>query len=443
MLAIRQSFFPRYHLRPDQWTRWTDVDRSFQQKKHTTPQEDVLLLDTISPGAKTNLVKRPQHRWRDGYHLGMLCCTITAATVLIINIILAAVIPTKVGTLPAGDCEETKRLNIGFHVVINILSTLLLGASNYSMQCLVAPTRCDINKAHRQNIWMDIGVPSIRNILHISWRRRILWWFLLVSSVPLHLLYNSVVYANTSISEWAAFTVTENFTSGADYNATPFYDHYYELRPPLPSSDLTQRLGQLRNPTSTLNRLEVKDCLKAYNAPLNSAWSDVLVVSMYQDPNNSFLHVESTWDECTNSGASPCCLNGCYQDPGTLGYPLDTSKWATTNFNNLTRSGHPVADAGEYQYSNVSHCMAAKAQQHCKISFSGPLMSAVIVCNFIKVVCMASMVWRMDPYPLVTIGDAIASFLHSPGAYFVTIYPREYSFYVELIYVTIDMQIKF
>ena len=201
ILAIRQSFFPRYYLRPDQWTLWTNVDRSSQQTKHTTPQEDVLLPETISTGAKTTLVKRPQHRWRDGHHFGLLCCTVVAATVLIINIILLAVMPTKVGALPAGDCKETNRLNIGFHVAINILSILLLGASNYSMQCLVAPTRRDINKAHRQNIWLDIGVPSIRNIFHISWRRRILWCFLLISSVPLYLLYNSVIYADTSVSE--------------------------------------------------------------------------------------------------------------------------------------------------------------------------------------------------------------------------------------------------
>lgn len=36
------------------------------------------------------------------------------------------------------------------HIIINILSTALLAASNYVMQCLSAPTRPDVNEAHTQ-----------------------------------------------------------------------------------------------------------------------------------------------------------------------------------------------------------------------------------------------------------------------------------------------------
>lgn len=32
-----------------------------------------------------------------------------------------------------GDCHQTKRLNLAFHVLINALSTALLGASNFGM----------------------------------------------------------------------------------------------------------------------------------------------------------------------------------------------------------------------------------------------------------------------------------------------------------------------
>lgn len=60
--------------------------------------------------------------------------------------------------------------------------------------------------------------------------------------------------------------------------------------------------------------------------------------------------------------------------------------------------------------------MAAKAQEHCKIRFNTSFVVAVIVCNLIKAICMGIVVWRLDPFPLVTIGDAIASFLDAPGA---------------------------
>ncbi|RMZ45943.1 hypothetical protein CA14_005502 [Aspergillus flavus] len=45
------------------------------------------------------------------------------------------------GVLYAGDCKKVRNAGIGFHLMINILSTALLGASNYCMQVLGAPTR--------------------------------------------------------------------------------------------------------------------------------------------------------------------------------------------------------------------------------------------------------------------------------------------------------------
>ena len=41
-------------------------------------------------------------------------------------------------------------------------------------------------------------------------------------------------------------------------------------------------------------------------------------------------------------------------------------------------------------------------------------MVVVIVCNSIKMACMAWIAWKQDPEPLVTLGDAIASFITTP-----------------------------
>ena len=65
----------------------------------------------------------------------------------------------------------------------------------------------------------------------------------------------------------------------------------------------------------------------------------------------------------------------------------------------------------------ISYCLAEKARQHCRISFSMRLMSGVIACNILKIICMGYMVWRLDTCPLVTLGDALASFLERPGEY--------------------------
>ena len=94
-----------------------------------------------------------------------------------------------IGTIYVGNCDVAQRLDLWLHLAINILSALLLGSSNYCMQFLVAPSREEIDKAHQQQKWLDIGVPSVRNLKYISKRRVIAWVVLGISSTVLSLLY--------------------------------------------------------------------------------------------------------------------------------------------------------------------------------------------------------------------------------------------------------------
>lgn len=93
-----------------------------------------------------------------------------------------------VGLIYEGDCTTVAKLNLWLHLLINLLSTGMLSASNYCMQLQAAPTRRDINRAHGGNKWLDIGVPSVRNLAHISNWRRLSWFLLAFSSIPIHLM---------------------------------------------------------------------------------------------------------------------------------------------------------------------------------------------------------------------------------------------------------------
>ncbi|KAK8085736.1 hypothetical protein PG997_007007 [Apiospora hydei] len=55
-----------------------------------------------------------------------------------------------VGLLYAGDCETVKQLDRWLHLLINVLSTGLLSASNYCMQLQAAPTREELDEAHKK-----------------------------------------------------------------------------------------------------------------------------------------------------------------------------------------------------------------------------------------------------------------------------------------------------
>src|SRR5690242_17499232 len=113
------------------------------------------------------------HGWRMGVLLG--CCMSTL--VLCCNIALLVVGTTyKSGyddsedgivTLLHGDEATVTRYNTGFHVLINVFSSILLAGSNYAMQVISSPNREEIDKAHRRNDWLAIGLLSPRNCKRI------------------------------------------------------------------------------------------------------------------------------------------------------------------------------------------------------------------------------------------------------------------------------------
>lgn len=93
-----------------------------------------------------------------------------------------------VGLIFEGNCDTIKSLDRWLHLLINLLSTGMLSASNYCMQLQAAPTRGAIERAHRDERWLDIGVPSLRNLRYISNWRRLAWVLLALSSLPIHLM---------------------------------------------------------------------------------------------------------------------------------------------------------------------------------------------------------------------------------------------------------------
>jgi hypothetical protein len=92
------------------------------------------------------------------------------------------------GTLIQGGCSKVASWALWLHLAINVLSTILLAASNYIMQCLLAPTRQELDKAHIEGKQFNIGFGETLNFFRIGWNRKIIYILLILSSGPLHLL---------------------------------------------------------------------------------------------------------------------------------------------------------------------------------------------------------------------------------------------------------------
>jgi len=203
--SVRRPFLsPRKH---------TDVSRDASEYVTVTELDD---LDTSSPNApamsrslSSEIFRPPAKSWSGlsslsrrllqamattSWQMGLRTATFAVLVVLILNVSLTAWVGNSArgqGNIPIlldGDCSKAKSWSTWLHLLINVLSTILLGASNYTIQCLTAPSRAEVARSHAKGDWMDIGTPSFRNLSRIARRRVFLCAILAISSLPLHLL---------------------------------------------------------------------------------------------------------------------------------------------------------------------------------------------------------------------------------------------------------------
>ncbi|KAF6802962.1 hypothetical protein CSOJ01_11236 [Colletotrichum sojae] len=340
-------------------------------------------------------ISLPRSRWRRAALGFALAAVFTFAVnlgfVLWATTTKRGTIRNGVGTVAEQSCSSIKTLNTLVHLVINILSTILLAGSNYCMQCLIAPTRSEIDSAHKSKKWLDVGVPSIRNFSGIADKRRLLWILLSVSSLPLHLLYNSVVFSSTSANLYTAYIVNERFLT--DTNRTDF-----------PENMRTPRMNTMYEAfrDGKLERLSLSDCVGDYGAPFQSARGNVLLVKTGEE-----------FPGIPEENATMLIAGGMKQNSDWIckdWEPKSNSDEKTPCDDMLPRF---KAEPGEWKLHGYrfKECYSQKTEEHCKLLFSSGLCWTVTVLNLLKAVLMLFVAFGGGERPILTIGDAVASFL--------------------------------
>ena len=414
---------------------------------------------SLSANAAKSFLRKTRSTWRklQAWHTWVLICSAGAGVTFCLNIALtvwAAAFGFKdgVATLKEGKCSDIKTWDLWIHLGINVLSTTLLAASNYTMQCLTAPVREEIDRGHRKRVALDIGIPSLKNLRGISRMKIILWALLAVSSIPLHLLYNSVVFSTLSTHSYTVLVITSEFLSGAPFGNVTHYQMdirmqlaslgiiaSYLRKAHIPQWQIDQILNMgmdrnrtlnpgsyptgLNSDTYSLTPMEVADikelqsnvtiskqdstvweeisprkCRETYRTEILSDRSDVLAVSSAKSPFGSLLHYinrnstarikegqKSDYWTCIDSLGMQC-RNSTSDYFQIFGYPID-------------------------------YCLSRKRVGNCQLQFSLTIMIIVIICNLTKAVCMLLTLRHRFTTPLLTLGDAVASFLKRPDIY--------------------------
>lgn len=198
---ITRTDYINRHGDPQSNSSWDNGPKKSEFRTVLSPNQSPYgdLDQTFPSSLETNrgtLRQRPDLKWPSlsGWQGGVAASAATVVLVLLVNVgiviwvSLHFPINAGIATLLQGDCRRSKRWALWLHLFINALSTMLLAVSNYTMQCLHAPTRREVDRAHKQGKWLAIGLPSLRNITSVSWKRSALFLLLTMSSVPLHLM---------------------------------------------------------------------------------------------------------------------------------------------------------------------------------------------------------------------------------------------------------------
>ncbi|KAI0848731.1 hypothetical protein F5Y00DRAFT_253217 [Daldinia vernicosa] len=338
-----------------------------------------------------------------------------------------------VGTIYEGDCGKVKALNQWSHLLINCLGTGMLSASNYCMQLQAAPTRADINrvhhaashkkdKTHQEEQWLDIGVPSLRNLQHINKWRRLGWYLLALTSLPIHLMYNSAVFQSLASNDYTIAVVKNSFANGSTWDLTTAeinragdygWEDTEDAKVNPYAYNYTEIIQTMQRDMSGARweRMNISACFALYNDYFAPQGNGVIFVKndTGSDDDSLLMYVSilPRWDNWAKNmwAAGNGTRNFVAKEP-----ELPVTKWFL----------------GPKRYE-VSYCRVQSPStiaNKCRFQYSPPIMFTVCAFNFIKILVMLC-IWAMrkwqhpmrddaDGTILYTLGDAIASFMRNP-----------------------------
>lgn len=175
-------------------------------------------------------------------------------------------------------------------------------------------------------------------------------------------------------------------------------------------------LTDVQHEASSWKRLENKDCINTYRQQALSDYATLIVVNepdTQTDNTGDFFGVRSYDGGVDSMPDWICNCENCDCDARHLGASnLSAASW-TQPVVVLSEPGNCTASDRVVQ---VNYCLAQPTQGTCRIVFNNYIMLGVIAMNIFKLTGLW-LTLRLDINPLLTLGDALQSFLNDPDPY--------------------------
>ncbi|KAI2477405.1 hypothetical protein Ptr902_11030 [Pyrenophora tritici-repentis] len=265
-----------------------------------------------------------------------------------------------------------------------------------------------------------------------------------MSSVPLHLFFNSVIFTRLQANDYAVLPTTENWMSGGNYNNSRFLNSSTENVHRITSDfepyrvDLNEQIMSLNGTMmAKYKKVSISQCFDSYDDHYVSSVGNVYLIqaeaTVWRNSSTwDLLRFESgdfKWEPHTNESWSNDSSDDTYQiQDFNISLPFSSSPeiypsngWrcpshaaSPCNTNNEYEVPRNISQWTPYQ-SNLKYCLVEQVTETCELQFSFAIAALIILANAVKAICMAFTVRMCGNHAaLVTIGDAIASFLDHP-----------------------------
>ncbi|OLN81170.1 hypothetical protein CCHL11_09539 [Colletotrichum chlorophyti] len=314
---------------------------------------------------------RMKSGWRAGIALN-ICIGFVILIVAIVCLVLALVVVGMIrgeSRVFEGSCAMAEQIEIGLFVAINVITIVLLSAANYVFQVLSSPTRTEIEMAHEERRWLEIGVPSFRNLRFISSPRVVLTVVIMLAAVSTQVIYNAVIFTTQPAYAHQVVFVTQDFLNSGLFSDVPSNNAGSLSREDILSLQNQASRGQLTNLTNS-------ECAIEFGGVFQSDFSAVVLVTNVDAPSNSLVQTQK-------SGSS------------------------LAQFINPTNPSEIKINS-----SSVDYCLARPdSPGSCAVVLNGSLLGVMAILNLVSVSAIGAVYFFTGFEPLVTLGDTLASFL--------------------------------
>lgn len=128
--------------------------------------------------------------WRGGVALNVLLGVLILLTgvACLVYAAVKGMLSASESVIFSGSCATAERIDFGVHALVDVFAAVLLAGGNYVFQVLSSPTRGEVDAAHARKKWLDVGIPSVRNLAHVAKSRAVLTVVVLLVAVATQIM---------------------------------------------------------------------------------------------------------------------------------------------------------------------------------------------------------------------------------------------------------------